>query len=67
MERVMEGSMNRKSDTCRCIEHQRDHYRGGVCIVMDGVVGNGTARDELVDAEIEGAVRLGGLGEFFAP
>lgn len=31
---------------------------------VDGVEDNGTARDELVDAEI---VRFGGLGEFFTP
>jgi hypothetical protein len=34
---------------------------------VDGVEDNGTARDELVDAEIEGPARFGGLGEFFAP
>jgi len=34
---------------------------------VDGVEDNGTTRDELVDAEIEGTVRFGGLGEFFAP
>ena len=44
--------------------HCRD---GGVCIDVDGVEDNGTTRDELVDAEIEGTVRFGGLGEFFAP
>jgi len=44
------------------------HCRGGgVCIDVDGVEDNGTTRDELVDAEIEGTVRFGGLGEFFAP
>lgn len=44
------------------------HCRGGgVCMVVDGVEDNGTARDELVDAETEGAVRFGGLGEFFVP
>jgi len=32
---------------------------------VDGVEDNGTARDD--DAEIEGAARFGGLGEFFAP
>jgi hypothetical protein len=32
---------------------------------VDGVEDNGTTRDELVDAEIEGTVRFGGLGEFF--
>jgi len=40
---------------------------GGVCIDVDGVEDNGTARDELVDAEIEGTARFGGLGEFFVP
>jgi len=34
---------------------------------VDGVEDNGTARDELVDAEIEGTARFGGLGEFFVP
>ena len=34
---------------------------------VDGVEDNGTTRDELVDAEIEGTVRFGGLGEFFTP
>lgn len=34
---------------------------------VDGVEDDGTTRDELVDAEIEGTVRFGGLGEFFAP
>jgi len=35
---------------------------------VDGVEDNGgTTRDELVDAEIEGTMRFGGLGEFFAP
>ena len=34
---------------------------------VDGVEDNGTARDEVVDAEIEGTVRFGGLGEFFVP
>jgi hypothetical protein len=32
---------------------------------VDGVEDNGTTRDELVDAEIEGTARFGGLGEFF--
>jgi len=46
----------------------KDYCRdGGVYTDADGVEDNGTARDELVDAEIEGAVRFGGLGEFFAP
>jgi len=44
------------------------HCRGGgVCIDVDGVDDNGTARDELVEAEIEGTARFGGRGEFFAP
>ena len=34
---------------------------------VDGVDDNGTARDELVEAEIEGTARFGGLGEFFVP
>lgn len=34
---------------------------------VDGVEDNGTARGVLVDAEIEGTVRFGGLGEFFVP
>lgn len=34
---------------------------------VEGVEDNGTTRDEFVDAEIEGTVRFGGLGEFFAP
>ena len=34
---------------------------------VDGVEDNGTARDEFVDAEIEGTVMFGGLGEFFTP
>ena len=34
---------------------------------VDGVEDNGTARDELVEAEIEGTARFGGLGEFFVP
>lgn len=34
---------------------------------VDGVEDDGTARDELVDAEIEGTVRFGGRGEFFVP
>lgn len=34
---------------------------------VDGVDDNGTASDELVDAEIEGTDRFGGLGEFFTP
>ena len=34
---------------------------------VDGVDDNGTARDEVVDAEIEGTARFGGLGEFFVP
>lgn len=46
----------------------KDYCRdGGVCIDVDGVEDNGTSRDELVDAEIEGNVRFGGLGEFFTP
>lgn len=28
---------------------------------------DGTTRDGLVDAEIRGTVRFGGLGEFFTP
>jgi len=35
---------------------------------VDGVEDSGgTTRDELVDAETEGIVRFGGLGEFFTP
>jgi len=34
---------------------------------VDGVDDNGTARDELVEAEIEGTARFGGRGEFFVP
>ena len=46
----------------------KNHYRGGgVCTEVDGVEDNGTTRDELVEAEIEGTVRFGGLGEFFTP
>jgi len=46
----------------------KGHCRGGgVCIDVDGVDDNGTARDELVEAEIEGTARFGGLGEFFVP
>ena len=50
-------------------ETLEDHCRGGGvcidCIDVDGVEDNGTANDEVVDAEIEGTVRFGGLGEFF--
>ena len=34
-------------------------------MAVDGVEDNGT--DALVDAEIEGTARFGGLGEFFTP
>lgn len=34
---------------------------------VDGVDDNGTTRDDVVDAEIEGTARFGGLGEFFVP
>jgi len=32
---------------------------------VDGVEDDGSTRDELVDAEIEGMAMFGGLGEFF--
>lgn len=70
MEGTMESGMNRKigrADT-EYLRRIINHYRGGgVCMDVDGVEDNGTMRDELVDAEIEGTVRFGGLGEFFTP
>jgi len=65
----MEDRTNRNRPTSILnIEGSIDHCRGGgVCMDVDGVEDDGTARDEVVDAEIEGTVRFGGLGEFFAP
>ena len=63
---MMEEGMNRGRSTRLEYWVVIDHCRGGgVCMDVDGVEDNGTARDEVVDAEIEGTVRFGGLGEFF--
>ena len=68
-ERTMEGRTNRNQPNgVLNIERSIDHYRGGgVCMDVDGDDDDCIARDEIVDAETEGTVRFGGLGELFAP